>query len=109
MCLDEATSNIDHDTDSVIQEVLREELGESTLITIAHRIDTVMEYDKVIVMSHGEMVEIGCPRELARDGDSQFYRLYALSRAGQSTELRSKIQEPPETSKQPIITRYLVT
>ena len=55
--LDEATASVDYETDAGIQRVLREELKESTLITIAHRLRTIMDYNRVIVMSGGEIIE----------------------------------------------------
>ena len=55
--LDEATASMDYETDAAIQEVLRAELKGSTLITIAHRLRTIVDYDRVIVLSEGEIVE----------------------------------------------------
>ncbi|KAH7333107.1 P-loop containing nucleoside triphosphate hydrolase protein [Rhexocercosporidium sp. MPI-PUGE-AT-0058] len=66
--LDEATASMDYETDSQIQSVLREELKGSTLVTIAHRLRTVIDYDRVIVMSGGEVLEIGAPKELFEKG-----------------------------------------
>lgn len=55
--LDEATASMDYETDAGIQSVLREELKGSTLITIAHRLRTIIDYDRVIVMGGGEILE----------------------------------------------------
>ena len=55
--LDEATASVDYETDAGIQSVLRKELKGSTLITIAHRLRTIIDYDRVIVMSGGEIIE----------------------------------------------------
>ena len=55
--LDEATASMDYETDAGIQSVLREELEGGTLITIAHRLRTIIDYDRVIVMSGGEILE----------------------------------------------------
>jgi len=61
MLLDEATASMDYETDKGIQEVLRRELdeagGDRTLVTIAHRLRTIIDYDTVVVMSNGRMVE----------------------------------------------------
>ncbi|KAG0651628.1 ATP-binding cassette transporter abc4 [Hyphodiscus hymeniophilus] len=62
--LDEATASMDYETDSAIQEVLRAGLKGSTLITIAHRLRTIIDYDRVIVMSEGKIMEMGSPKEL---------------------------------------------
>jgi ABC-type multidrug transport system fused ATPase/permease subunit len=55
--LDEATASVDHATDERIQQTLRSEFKESTLITIAHRLRTIMDYDKVLVLDEGKVVE----------------------------------------------------
>ena len=62
--LDEATSNVDKVTDRFIQKVLREKLKDQTIITIAHRLLTIADYDKVIVMEKGLIKEVGHPYEL---------------------------------------------
>ena len=55
--LDEATASVDHATDERIQQTLRSEFKESTLITIAHRLRTIMDYDKILVLDEGKVVE----------------------------------------------------
>lgn len=62
--MDEATASIDYNTDSKIQETIRE--LKSTIITIAHRLQTIVDYDKVLVLDKGEVVEFGHPYELLR-------------------------------------------
>ena len=64
LVLDEATSNVDMQTDSFIQKVIREKFANTTVITIAHRLNTIADYDKVIVMKRGKIVEQGTPWEL---------------------------------------------
>jgi ABC-type multidrug transport system fused ATPase/permease subunit len=60
--LDEATSNIDYRTDQFIQEIIRNKFKEETVITIAHRLNTLTDYDKIIVMDKGFISEIGSPQ-----------------------------------------------
>ncbi|KAJ3261407.1 hypothetical protein HK103_006015 [Boothiomyces macroporosus] len=62
--LDEATASVDHNTDQHIQNVIRHEFSESTVICIAHRLRTVIDYDKVLVLEKGELVEFSSPRDL---------------------------------------------
>ncbi|KAK2590420.1 hypothetical protein QQS21_011893 [Conoideocrella luteorostrata] len=76
--LDEATSSIDQDTEQMIRAVIDTEFKSHTVITIAHRLDTVIHYDKVVVLDAGRVVEVGCPREL-RDTDSRFAALWNAS------------------------------
>lgn len=62
LMMDEATASIDYNTDSKIQETIRELT--STIITIAHRLQTIVDYDKVLVLDRGSVVEYGHPHEL---------------------------------------------
>lgn len=62
--LDEATSNVDGVTDAFIQKTIRKNFHNTTVITIAHRLMTIADYDLVIVMDRGSVVEIGAPYEL---------------------------------------------
>ena len=67
--LDEATSAIDMATDVLIQKSIREWFTDRTMIVIAHRLSTVADFDKVLVLDGGRMAEFGTPRELwERDG-----------------------------------------
>jgi ABC-type multidrug transport system fused ATPase/permease subunit len=59
--LDEATANIDIVTEKKIQQLINDEFAESTVITIAHRLNTIMASDKVLVLSHGEIAEYDSP------------------------------------------------
>ncbi|KAH9940070.1 uncharacterized protein BXZ73DRAFT_99070 [Epithele typhae] len=68
LILDEATSAIDYETDEIIQQSLRQELGSDvTLLTIAHRLQTIMDADKILVLDGGNIVEFGAPAELLKN------------------------------------------
>jgi ABC-type multidrug transport system fused ATPase/permease subunit len=69
--MDEATASIDYTTDAKIQETLRE-LHDSTIITIAHRLQTIIDYDKVLVLDHGRVIEFDHPWTLINKEDGQF-------------------------------------
>jgi len=73
--LDEATANIDILTEQKIQELIHEEFKSSTVITIAHRINTIIKSDKVLVLSYGEMVEYDEPQTLLDNSNSHFSSL----------------------------------
>lgn len=64
LVLDEATASVDGETDAFIQKMLRTRFKETTLVTIAHRLHTIMDYDYVLVMDAGRAVESGSPSEL---------------------------------------------
>lgn len=66
--LDEATAAVDRETDAQIQEVVRKALAGVTVISIAHRLDTIIDFDRVIVMDAGRVVEFDTPAELLREG-----------------------------------------
>ncbi|KAF4627468.1 hypothetical protein G7Y89_g10688 [Cudoniella acicularis] len=68
LMMDEATASIDYNTDSKIQETIRE--LKSTIITIAHRLQTIVDYDKVLVLDKGHVVEFGHPYELLKKEDA---------------------------------------
>ena len=72
VCVDEATANVDLETDRLVQDVLRTALHNCTVITIAHRVETVMGSDRVIVMSTGQAIEVGHPNILLQDPKSKF-------------------------------------
>ena len=64
LVLDEATANVDMITDNFIQKCIQTEFVNTTVVTIAHRLNTIADYDKVIVMDKGRIVECGSPYEL---------------------------------------------
>ena len=68
LLMDEATASVDQKTDEIIQRVIMEEMGETTILTIAHRINTIIGYDKILVMDKGRKAEEGSPRELLELG-----------------------------------------
>ncbi|MCJ1413888.1 hypothetical protein MMC32_000213 [Xylographa parallela] len=79
--LDEATSGVDKASDELMQRLIRSEFQDHTVIAIAHRLDTILDFDQVIVMDKGIVSEIGNPMTLLRDGKSngepsQFALLY---------------------------------
>jgi len=72
LLLDEATSSVDFETDREIQRTIREAFAGSTVLTIAHRVDTIMDSDKILVLSDGVAVEYDSPKQLLASEDSQF-------------------------------------
>lgn len=64
MVIDEATSSVDVATDALIQESIRDEFHDSTLLVIAHRLRTVADFDQILVLDDGRLCESGTPREL---------------------------------------------
>ncbi|KAH7319081.1 putative ATP-binding cassette transporter [Rhexocercosporidium sp. MPI-PUGE-AT-0058] len=68
LILDEATSNVDKDTDMIMQEIIRDEFKGYTILSIAHRLSTIMDADKVLVIDSGCVVDFDSPRSLLDRG-----------------------------------------
>ncbi|XP_054163879.1 multidrug resistance-associated protein 1-like [Oppia nitens] len=75
LVLDEATAAIDMETDDLIQETIRKEFESSTIVTIAHRLNTIIDYDRVLVMDKGSVAEFDSPNNLLANTSSIFYSM----------------------------------
>ncbi|XP_072762869.1 ATP-binding cassette sub-family C member 4 [Anoplolepis gracilipes] len=74
LVLDEATANIDSHTDALIQETIRKNFQACTVITIAHRLNTIIDSNRIIVMDNGYIVEFGSPYELLRGKPDGYFK-----------------------------------
>ncbi|KAJ3019665.1 Multidrug resistance-associated protein 9 [Thoreauomyces humboldtii] len=88
LILDEATSAIDTATDARIQKVLRERLPDTTKIVVAHRLQSIAMADRIMVLGQGELLELGAPRVLLNDLESQFSILVDAAGSSTSKEIR---------------------
>jgi len=77
--LDEATANIDLITEQTIQKSITTYFKDSTVITIAHRIQTIINYDKILFLAQGSVLEYDSPQKLLSDKNSEFSKLCAKS------------------------------
>ncbi|KAG0299954.1 Multidrug resistance-associated protein 1 [Dissophora globulifera] len=75
LIMDEATAAVDVETDELIQKTIRKEFKDRTILTIAHRIKTVMDSDKILVLERGRVVEFDAPGKLLKNEASLFHRL----------------------------------
>ncbi|PKI85788.1 hypothetical protein MVES_000539 [Malassezia vespertilionis] len=76
LILDESTANLDSETDALIQRTIREQIAPgATIITVAHRLKTIIDYDKVLVLGKGKVLEYGTPSALIAEASSAFYEL----------------------------------
>ncbi|KAL9971714.1 hypothetical protein ACROYT_G017916 [Oculina patagonica] len=74
--MDEATANVDYKTDQLIQETIRTKFQHCTVMTIAHRLNTIIDYDRVLVLENGQIVEYDKPERLLQNKGGQFSILY---------------------------------
>uniref|UniRef100_A0A1B0DM26 ABC-type glutathione-S-conjugate transporter n=1 Tax=Phlebotomus papatasi TaxID=29031 RepID=A0A1B0DM26_PHLPP len=75
LILDEATAAVDLETDDLIQRTIRTEFKDCTVLTIAHRLNTILDSDRVIVLDRGQILEFSSPSELLQDKKSAFYSM----------------------------------
>lgn len=59
-----------------VQRLLRQKFASQTILAVAHKLDTILDFDKVVVMNHGKLVEYGEPYQLLEDENSWFSKLY---------------------------------
>lgn len=85
LLLDEATSAVDMATDTLIQHSIRQEFADSTLLVIAHRLSTVVDFDRILVIKDGVNAEFGSPKELLEIENGIFKEMIAHS--GEKEEL----------------------
>ncbi|XP_075677558.1 ATP-binding cassette sub-family C member 3-like [Dermatophagoides pteronyssinus] len=75
LLMDEATAGIDPATDQLIQETIRYEFFNCTVLTIAHRLKTILSYDQILVLDHGKIIEFDTPKNLMSNSSTLFYKM----------------------------------
>ncbi|KAF7280544.1 hypothetical protein GWI33_005747 [Rhynchophorus ferrugineus] len=93
LVMDEATANVDQNTDSLIQTTIREAFKDCTVITIAHRLNTIIDSDKVLVMDAGQAVEFAHPYELLKKRDGYFTKMVQQTGTTMEGKLRYLAKE----------------
>jgi ABC-type multidrug transport system fused ATPase/permease subunit len=68
LVLDEATASVDRRTDQMLHESLHDSFGDATILAVAHRLDTVIEHDYILVLGQGKVLEFGSPADLLKAG-----------------------------------------
>merc|ERR1740139_252097 len=92
LVLDEATASVDTETDAFIQKMIRTRFRGTTLLTIAHRLHTIMDFDKVLVMDNGKVAEFSSPRELLENENGLFSALVDSTGKESALALRDMVK-----------------
>eukprot|EP01043_Picozoa_sp_COSAG02_P026306 COSAG02_NODE_1512_length_12212_cov_4.145133_7_plen_219_part_00 len=92
LVMDECTANVDVETDSLLQSMVRRSFAHCTIFTIAHRLATVIDYDCIAVLDNGHLVEYGQPAQLLRDPAGHLSALVEQTGPTMSSHLRSVAQ-----------------
>lgn len=90
--LDEATSNIDIVTEKKIQKLIHENFKDATMLTIAHRLNTIMNSDRILMIDNGELVEYDSPSNLLANPLSGFTRLVTQIKKKEDNDLAEKAE-----------------
>ena len=96
--IDEATANVDLHTDSLIQQAIRTNFSECTVLTIAHRIDTIIDSDRIIVLNKGRLTELDVPLFMLENENSHLSSLMAYLDPFTQMKLRKLAQRSFFTS-----------
>ncbi|XP_017062180.1 probable multidrug resistance-associated protein lethal(2)03659 [Drosophila ficusphila] len=93
LVMDEATANVDPQTDALIQATIRTKFRDCTVLTIAHRLNTIMDSDRVLVMDAGHLVEFGSPYELLTASESKVFHGMVMETGQNSFDSLLKVAE----------------
>lgn len=93
LLLDEATASVDFESDAMIQRTIRNEFKNVTILTIAHRLATVIDSDKILMMDHGVAAEFEHPALLLRDSKTQFHSMVSALGPEQFSTLKATAEE----------------
>jgi len=93
LLLDEPTANVDSRTDELLQEALQKQFKGSTIIAVAHRLDTIIDYDRIIVLGHGELLEYGAPADLLQNPNGHFSSMVRDTGEVMEQELKLKAEQ----------------
>jgi ATP-binding cassette subfamily C (CFTR/MRP) protein 1 len=90
LLLDEATSSVDAVTDGIIQQTIREDFADRTTITIAHRVNTILDSDRILVLDHGSVAEYDAPSKLLTNPGGIFTSLVEAAEAQKDSRESSR-------------------
>lgn len=91
--MDEATANVDPRTDHLIQQTIRSKFSDCTIITIAHRLHSIIDCDRILVLDHGQLKEYDHPHTLLQNSTGIFSGMVAQTGSGTSAMLKKLAKE----------------
>ncbi|CAF0825031.1 unnamed protein product [Rotaria sp. Silwood1] len=91
LIIDEATANVNNATDELIQKAIREKFKQCTVLTIAHRLRTVIDSDRIMVLGNGELLEFDTPQALLSNSNSHFTSLIEQTGSTEAQFLRTLV------------------
>ncbi|KAL7548136.1 hypothetical protein ACHAWF_011427 [Thalassiosira exigua] len=92
LVLDEPTANVDIKTDELLQKTIREKFSDATILSIAHRLDTIIDYDVILVLGEGKVLEFGSPANLLAE-DGHFSSMVKCTGDAMSKSLRQRAKQ----------------
>ncbi|XP_044525283.1 ATP-binding cassette sub-family C member 4 [Gracilinanus agilis] len=111
LIIDEATANVDPRTDELIQKTIREKFDQCTVLTIAHRLNTIIDSDKIMVLEAGRLKEYDEPYVLLQNNESLFYKMVQQTGKAEAAVLTEIAQQVYFRRNYPEVTQngYVVT
>ncbi|XP_060582248.1 ATP-binding cassette sub-family C member 4-like isoform X3 [Ruditapes philippinarum] len=100
LMIDEATANVDPRTDALIQQTIREKFSKCTVLTIAHRLHTIMDSDRLLVLDDGKVVEFDVPYKLLQSSNSTLRKLVEQTGKSETIHLMEIAKTAFEKSKE---------
>jgi ATP-binding cassette subfamily C (CFTR/MRP) protein 4 len=100
LILDEPTANVDSQTDKLLQQAIQKSFGFATILAIAHRLDTVIDYDNILVLGAGQVLEFGSPTDLLDKTDGVFASMVRDTGELMSAELKRMASEAAAVSRE---------
>lgn len=79
-------TSVDSKTDELMQRIIREKFTSHTIIAVAHKLDSILDFDKVALLDEGKIIEFDSPYDLLADKQSAFHKLYYSSTSGAEEE-----------------------
>ncbi|XP_067116274.1 ATP-binding cassette sub-family C member 4-like isoform X2 [Osmerus mordax] len=101
LVIDEATANVDPRTDALIQETIRDKFRDCTVLTIAHRLNTIIDSDRILVLDNGVIVEFDDPYTLLQNQDGALYKMVQQTGKMEAVALMEAAKEVSVVNRSP--------